>query len=81
MISLEQTMRIENFRSRVKSLRTMATGYVFRLITLLKNNKKVDQTELKTIEFSLENDLWTQSIRLHHFHQNCRMLSGGPQVC
>ena len=59
-LNLEQIMKIRNFRSRIKLLRT--TGYILRFIAILKNGKRADQIELTAIEYSMADCMWTQTI-------------------
>ena len=58
-------MKIRNFGSRIKLLRTI--GYVLRFIAILKNGKRADQIELPASEYSMADRMWTQTIQASSF--------------
>ena len=64
-VNLEQIMKIRNFGSRVKLLRTI--GYVLRFIAILKNGNRADQIKLTASEYSMGDHMWTQTIQAFSF--------------
>ena len=58
-------MKIRNFGSRIKLLRT--TGYILRFIVTLKNGKRADQIELIASKYSKADRMWTQTIQASSF--------------
>ena len=74
-VNLEQIMKIRNFGSRIKLLRT--TGYVFRFIATLKNGKRADQIELTASEYSMADSMWTQTIQASLFPLELQRLNNG----
>ena len=74
-VNLEQIMKIRNFRSRIKLLRT--TGYVLRFIAILKNGKRADQIELTASEYSMADRMWTQTIQASSFPLELLRLNSG----